>query len=76
MVRALLPALPLIVWVSSAMPKQTADPWPDPDAVQGVRQEAVISQSSDPFIRRHIGQAPKRLVRSLLFLPITTVPHR
>ena len=76
MFRALLPALLLIVWVSPTMPMQIADPWSDPDAVQGVREEAVTFQSSDPFVPRDIGRASKRLVRGLLFLPKTTVPDR
>lgn len=72
MFRALLPALLLIVWVSPVMPMKIADSWPDPDAVQGVREEAITFQSSDPFVPRDIGQAPKRMVRGLLFLPKST----
>ena len=74
MFRALLPALLLIVWVSPVMSMKIADPWPDPDAVQGVRAEAITFQSSDPFVPRDIGQASKRMVRGLLFLPKAAAP--
>ena len=33
-------------------------------------------QSSDPFVPRDIGQAPKRMVRGLLFLPKSTARDR
>ena len=74
MFRALLPALLLIVWVSPVMSMKIADPWPDPDAVQGVQAEAITFQSSDPFVPRDIGQASKRMVRGLLFLPKAAAP--
>ncbi|HEY0182525.1 MAG TPA: dienelactone hydrolase family protein [Rhodopila sp.] len=50
---------------------QIVDPWPDAAAVQGVRQEVVTFQSSDPFTPAAIGHAPARPVKALLFLP----PH-
>jgi dienelactone hydrolase len=56
------------------MPMKITDPWPDPDAVQGVREQAITFQSSDPFVPRDSGQAPKWMVRSLLFLPTAATP--
>jgi dienelactone hydrolase len=53
---------------------QIVDPWPDPDAVQGVRQERISFQSVDPFAPRDIGRAPARTVHGLLFLPATAAP--
>lgn len=52
------------------------DPWPDPDSVRGVRQETISFPSSDPFVPRDIGRAPRRTVSGLLFLPPGAQPTR
>ena len=72
--RALLFALPLL-WMTPAMPIAIVDPWPQPETVHGVRQEAVAFPSSDPFAPRDIGRAPARTVNGLLFLPATAAPN-
>lgn len=46
-----------------------SDPWPDADSVRGVTAVRVSFPSSDPFIPKDIGKAPKRMVSGLLFLP-------
>jgi dienelactone hydrolase len=51
------------------MPIYLVDPWPDPDAVRGVREVFVTFPGSDPFAPRDIGRAPARTVGGLLFLP-------
>src|SRR5690348_13800736 len=64
----------LLIWTKPAMPIQLVDPWPDSEAVQGVREEAITFRSSDPFVPRDIGRAPTRMVKGLLFLPKATPP--
>ena len=51
------------------------DPWPQPETVHGVREEAVTFPSSDPFAPRDVGRAPARMVKGLLFLPATAAPN-
>jgi dienelactone hydrolase len=75
MFRGLLLAAVLLMWIGPAMPMHIVDPWPDPEAVQGVHEEVVTFQSSDPFVPRDIGKAPKRMVRGLLFLPKAAPPN-
>jgi hypothetical protein len=75
MFRAMLFAALLLVWTKPVMSIQIVDPWPDPEAVQGIREEAITFQSSDPFVPRDIGRAPTRMVRGILFLPKTTAPN-
>src|SRR5271166_1904246 len=72
--REWLPALLLLLWTEPAMPIHLVDPWPDSDAVRGIREEVITFQSSDPFAPRDIGRAPARIVRGLLFLPATVTP--
>src|SRR5271166_3357020 len=74
--REWLLAFLLLLWTEPAMPIHLVDPWPDPDAVRGIREEVVTFQSSDPFAPRDIGRAPARTVRGLLFLPATGAPGR
>lgn len=77
MLRTVLVALLFLSLVTPAMSFQIADPWPDPEAVQGIRQESVTFQSSDPFVPADIGRARPRPVKGLLFLPPGAAPdHR
>jgi dienelactone hydrolase len=73
--RAVLVGILLLLQVSPAMSFQIADPWPDAETVQGVRQQAVAFQSSDPFVPAQIGRAPTRMVRGQLFLPPGSVSN-
>jgi dienelactone hydrolase len=50
------------------------DPWPDPEALQGVHEQEIAFPSSDPFVPRDIGRAPTRTVRGLLFIPTSAKP--
>ncbi len=58
-----------------AMSFHMVDPWPEPEAVQGVRQEPVTFQSSDPFVPSDIRGARARMVSGLLFLPPGAAPN-
>jgi dienelactone hydrolase len=75
MLRALVLALLLLLWTKPVMSFQIVDPWPDPATVQDVREETVSFPSSDPFVPRDIGRAPKRTVSGLLFLPKAAAPN-
>ena len=76
MLRALrLALLLLLFWTTPVMSFQIVDPWPDPATVQNVREETIAFPSSDPFIPRDIGHAPKRTVSGLLFLPNSATPN-
>ncbi len=75
MIRILLLAILLLFPVAPAMSFDIVDPWPDSDTVQGVRQESVTFQSSDPFVPAAIGRAPARTVSGLLFLPAHAPPN-
>jgi dienelactone hydrolase len=59
----------MFLWDTPALSYHVVDPWPDPEVAQGVRQETVTFQSSDPFSPRDIGRARPRTVSGLLFLP-------
>jgi dienelactone hydrolase len=72
--REWLLAVLLLIWTKPAMPIHLVDPWPDADAVRGIREEVITFQSSDPFAPRDIGRAPARAVRGILFLPATAAP--
>jgi hypothetical protein len=52
------------------------DPWPDGDAIRGVREATVAFRSSDPFVPRDIDRAPVRTVQGLLYLPPDAAPNR
>jgi dienelactone hydrolase len=72
--RALLVVLLLSLSIRPAMSIHIVDPWPDPEAVQGVHEEEITFSSSDPFAPRNIGRAPLRTVRGLLYMPATARP--
>lgn len=74
MLRTLLVCLFLLLPAAPAMSFHITDPWPDPSAVQGVRQEGVTFRSSDPFTPADIGHASARSVKALLFLPPDALP--
>jgi dienelactone hydrolase len=72
--RTLLTALLLLLPVAHAMAFHITDPWPDDDRLDGIQPQIVTFASSDPFVPKDIGHAPKRMVRGLLFLP-PNAPH-
>ncbi|MBV8615594.1 MAG: dienelactone hydrolase family protein [Acetobacteraceae bacterium] len=74
MIRILLFAILLLLPAAPAMSVQITNPWPNPETVRGVRQEAVTFRSSDPFVPSAIGRAPSRVVSGLLFLPAHAAP--
>jgi dienelactone hydrolase len=65
----------LFLWISPAMSFHIVDPWPEPDAVQGVHEQEIAFPSSDPFAPRDIGRAPARTVRALLYMPATAAAN-
>lgn len=70
----MLPAVLLLLPLpGSAMAFHITDPWPDA-AAAAIQPQVVTFQSSDPFLPRDIGRAPRRMVRGLLFLP-PGAPH-
>ena len=73
MLRVLLVYLGLLLPIP-AMAFPLIDRWPDVDTVQGVRQQEVTFQSSDPFTPADIGSAPGRTVKALLSLPPAASP--
>lgn len=74
MIRVLFLAILLLLPTVPAMSVHITNPWPDPETVQGVRQETVTFRSSDPFVPAAIGRAPSRVVSGLLFLPAHAAP--
>ena len=51
------------------------DRWPDADAVQGIHEQEITFQSSDPFAPRDVGRAPVRTIKALLFMPAGAAPN-
>ncbi|OYV34569.1 MAG: hypothetical protein B7Z80_20875 [Rhodospirillales bacterium 20-64-7] len=74
MVGWLLVAVLLVLPVTPSMAFHITDPWPDAAATEGIERQTVTFDSSDPFVPRDIGRAPRRTVRGVLFLPLHAPP--
>ncbi len=74
----------LAAWLALSAPLAAAAaaasldvPWPDPDTVHDVTPRQITLSSSDPFTPADIGQARRRSVRAVLYLPPGASPlHR
>lgn len=75
MIRFLLVAALFLVPAAPALSFRITDPWPDAEAVRGVREVAVTLRSRDPFTPAAIAGAPARAVGGRLFLPPGARPN-
>ncbi len=58
----------------AASAARITDPWPDPEAVPGIRVESVTFPSASPFAPADIGDAPRTTGLAQLFLPADAAP--